>query len=596
MADGTVAAARVIPAVPSFSVDKGFWYSIPGSHRQRVSIGSIVRIPLGGRRVRGYVVEMGKRPPARLKPIGGVSGDLPIFDERLREALVWLANHYVAPVSVALERAAPPNLPSAVAARAYDPATVDHDHPLEALVNDLADGKKRPVTCLLTSWEDMSWLGPVATAVGRGKSFMIVAATAPETAMVAEAARPLLGRRVIEASGDHEASRLTKAWSTVAGNPGHLLVGTPRVASWPVADLIGVAVLEEGRRAMKDRQTPTVSARRLLMTRARLEGFGQIYVGPTPSLDLLAAGPTLTGVDRRTWPLVEVVDRTEDPPGSGLITQRARRALDGVADRNWRTFVFTHRRGFAPAFRCAQCRQLRRCPKCGSRPEPGETCVRCGEPSHPCLNCGSARFEPLGAGVGRVLNELAGRYGDLVGTAEESRPITVGTERDLAAIEGVDLGLVVDADGLALGSNYRAGEEALRILARVAGRVGRGGGRRLILQTGMVDHPLIVALRRGDPLGYLRHELAEREAAGYPPATEIMVVEVTGDAEQVDADLRLQSGDGALILGPAPSGDARRWLIQAPALGAFKAAIRTPVQKWRDSGSTVRIDVDPLDL
>ena len=103
-------AARVVPNVPSFSADDGFWYSVPEQSAGTLSVGSVVRIPLGGRRVRGWVVESTDREDSDLKPILGVSGSFPVFDEDLLTSLRWAAQHYVAPVSVMLAKSAPPNL------------------------------------------------------------------------------------------------------------------------------------------------------------------------------------------------------------------------------------------------------------------------------------------------------------------------------------------------------------------------------------------------------------------------------------------------------------------------------------------------------
>jgi primosomal protein N' (replication factor Y) len=549
--------------------------------------------------VRGYVVEIAERDPARLKPIAGVSGDMAVFDTRLRDALIWTAHHYLAPVAVTLERAAPPNLPTRPKAGTSSPPTaiLPTDHPLDELIAAVGAGRRRPVTALLNSWGDTSWLAATAPLVGVGRSVMIVVATSAEVSMVSSRAKDAIGDdRVITVSGDISDSDLTERWSEVANRAGRILVGTPRVASWPVAGLALAVVLEEGRRAMKDRQTPTVSVRRLIMTRARLEGFSQVYVGPTPSLELLAAGADMIAAGSRAWPLVEVIDRNEEPPGSGLLTARSKVAISATLNKGGRVFVFTHRRGYAPAYRCSNCREVRRCGICGSRPEPGEACPRCGAPSAACLACGGKSFEPLGAGAGRVLAEMRAVYGDQAGEAGTDRPLTVGTERDLAALPGVDLAVAVDVDGLALGSHFRAAEDALRILARVAGRVRRGSGRRLMLQTSLPDQPLVVALRRGDPVEFLEGEMKVRQTMGYPPAAEMMVVEVRGDSDMVDADLRSGADDTVSIMGPAATHDARRWLVQGPGLGAYKLALRPFVQRWRDTGSTVRIDVDPLDL
>lgn len=547
--------------------------------------------------MRGFVVEIGDRSSDRLKPIAGVSGEHDVFDTPLRDALTWAAHHYVAPLSVLLERAAPPNLPIRASAPPPVPELSPAEaHPLDTLVEAVLAERRRPVTALLSPWEDMRWLTALFPLVVDDRSVLVIVSTTAEAATIAGAARRVVGERVCEVTGELEDSAITRAWSMAASHPGQLIVGTPRVAAWPIARLAAAVVVEEGRRAMKDRQTPTLAVRRLLMTRSRLEGFAQVYVGPTPSLELLASGAEMIRTGPRAWPLVEVVDRNEEPPGSGLISQRSRAAITGMVGQGGRVFVFTHRRGYAPAYRCSACRELRRCPTCGSRPEPGEACPRCGEPSRPCVSCGAATFEPLGAGAGRVLHELRGFLGERAAAAGESAPVTVGTEADLAELEGVALAVAVDVDGLALGSHFRASEEALRILARVAGRVSRGRGHRLILQTSMPDQPLVQALRRGDPLEFLEVELAERERLGYPPARELLVIETRGESDDVDGDIRRVADDRSTVMGPALTHDSRRWLVQGPQLGRFKTALRPVVQRWRDSGVAVRVDVDPLDL
>jgi primosomal protein N' len=92
--------ARVVPAVPSFAVDQGFWYSLPPERARETSIGSLVRVPLGGRRTRGYVVELAKKSPRaldKLRPIGPLVMKYALFDDNLLRALHWAANRYVAP-------------------------------------------------------------------------------------------------------------------------------------------------------------------------------------------------------------------------------------------------------------------------------------------------------------------------------------------------------------------------------------------------------------------------------------------------------------------------------------------------------------------
>ena len=58
-----------------------------------------------------------------------------------------------------------------------------------------------------------------------------------------------------------------------------------------------------------------------------------MFIGPTPSLEVIAAGAEVTRAGPRAWPLVEVVDRREDPPGAGFLSERTIAALRAVPRR-----------------------------------------------------------------------------------------------------------------------------------------------------------------------------------------------------------------------------------------------------------------------
>jgi len=590
--------ARVVPDVPTFSVDGGFAYAVgPG---QQVAVGSVVRVPLGGRRVRGYVTDVRAGSQAGLKELRGVSGDIPVFDGRLLETVRWAAHHYVSPLAGMLGKTAPPNLPRRSEIPTWPEVAATASGPLSGLGEAAGEGRRSPATYFLASAD---WSHHVETMVGpavrAGRSALVVVATAIEADQMAAELRRTFGPRVIVATPALPDRLLTASWQVAATVPGVILVGTHRIALWPVAELGLVAIVQEGRRGMKDRQTPTIHAREIVRTRARIERFGVVYLGRVPTTEVLRAGTEIVRAPgrNRIWPLVEVVDRNEDPPGSGVLTERVRTALRHALARKERAFLFTHRHGYAPAARCSRCRTLRRCKECGARPDPGVACARCGAALGPCAACGGDRFEPLGAGVGRVV-EVARRLlgSDLVGNVEEGRPFVVGTERDLVAAGTFDLAIAIDADGLILGTNYRAAEEALRSLTRVAATVPFGRGKRLMVQTSQPDHPVIAALRRGDPIEFLESELATREEMGFPPGGELIIVEVRNGGPDSDSVIQGAVADDGTVYGPASTQRGRRWLIQGDRLSATRTRLRPAVQRLRDSGAAVRIDVDPLDL
>ena len=199
--------------------------------------------------------------------------------------------------------------------------------------------------------------------------------------------------------------------------------------------------------------------------------------------------------------------------------------------------------------------------------------------------------------MGRVVEELGRAVGASdVGTVEQGLAVTVGTERDLVAISEVDLAVAVDADGLIFGTNYRSTEDALRLLARVAGTVGDGSGKRTMIQTSQPHHPVLEALRRGEPTEFLKHELRERERLGFPPSGEVMVIEVGNAPKWAEDRIAGAVSAPAMALGPVDAFGRLRWLVQGMDLAATRQALKAVVQELRDAHAQVRIDVDPLDL
>ncbi len=540
-------------------------------------MGAIVRVPLGGRRVRGYVVETGVRDPGRLKPVAARSGNAPVFGPELLDSLIWASKHYVAPLSVVLERAAPPNNPTVRT-------------PPGLAGSPLGKWRTRPRVVVGRVPDPPALLKLVGDTLGGGGSVMVVVPTAVE----ARDMTPEIEEAVV-VHGDLDARQLTAAWARCQSGQ-TLLVGTPRVAAWQVANLELIVVVDDGRRAMKDRQTPTIHARDLVRERSKRESLDLVVTGPTPSVESVGWGSDLVEGSGRPWSLVEVVDRRDDPPGRGLIAEITRRAIQAVVAEGGSVFLFAHRRGHAAASRCIACRRLRICGSCGARLVGEGPCERCQAEAGPCPDCGGTRFEPLGSGVGRLVEE-AGRVagGRSVGAFPSSNPVQVGTERDLVELDPHDLVVMVDLDGLLFASNYRAAEEALRIGARLAGKVKRG--RRMIVQTQDPDHPVVRALQSGSVTDFLRQEVAHRGRLGYPPSGELLVVEARGphDVREVDEGLRAIAGE-AMVMGPAAGRDGSRWLVQGRTLDPVKSGLRDVLRRLRDAGVTVRVDSDPIDL
>lgn len=533
-------ASRVVPNVASFSVDQGFWYSIPPHLLNDLSVGSVVRVPLSGRRVRGWVVETVSHREGALKEVVGVSGGMPVFDRALLKTLEWAASHYIAPLSVLLAKSAPPNLPKSKRSVPITPTPPAFErHPLLSVCQAVARGQKRPSHAIVGRWQSLDWLACLGVVTGSGKSVMVVAPSAAEVEWIASVGREVLGESVVAVTGDD--SDLTRAWEHAQGGS-RVVVGTARVATWLIDDLAMMVVLEEGRRAMKDRQTPTLHVRDVVRRRSLIERAPCVFFGPTPSVEVLATGAEIVSTEGRPWPLVEIVDRSDEPPGSELLSDRVIAALRATSTARERSFVLTTRKM-----------------------------------------------------VDRLIEHVSRRLESrLVGDLESAASVVIGTERDLAGLGSMGLTVAPNADGMLLGQSYRTTEETLRQLARLANALRGGRGRRMMIQTEDPGSDLVETLRRGDPIPYLERVLVERARSGLPPSSEMIAVELRGELP-ADPDVQLAAMPHIAIVGPLVVEDGVRWLLQGD-LKEVRSQLPRLVSKWREGGTTVRIDADPIDL
>lgn len=530
-----------------------------------------------------------EEPDRPLRPVAARSGRKGVFNSVMLASLRWVASHYVAPLSTVLGRCAPPNLPR---------KQPRHHGTFEEVISgpltkwgerQIASGRTR-AGYLLAKDPMEGVVSAMAPMVRSGKNVIVTAPTVIESQAAAERLRAVFGERVVTATSDDSPKTRTDAWTQIASETGSVVVGTREVAFWG-AGTVGLAVvLEEGRRGYKSPQTPTYNVRDVLRRRSVIERFALLLTGAVPTSESISSGIEIVRSTRRIWPLVEIADRTEEAESSGTLGERVKRAiatLDGTAT----VFVLVPRRG--GVFRCGRCRELRKCPACGGSLERNGMCARCGKTLASCGACGGTRFESLGTGVPRVVEDLSRTFGSDVGSAGRGCRITVGTERDLAGLAPVDLVVVVDPDVWILAPNYRADEDALRLLVRAVVAAKHARGRRAIVQTSLVDHPVFNALRSGDPIPFMETVVARRQESGFPPVGELIALET--DARDAAGLLEEATGEASL-LGPASEGERDRWLIQGRDLTRVRLRLRNAVGHLRDGGFRVRVDADPMDL
>jgi primosomal protein N' (replication factor Y) len=311
---------------------------------------------------------------------------------------------------------------------------------------------------------------------------------------------------------------------------------------------------------------------------------------------------TSRAVERRGWPVVEVVDRRGDDPRTGLFSERLARLLHSVLDRpDGRVVCILNRTGRARLLACAQCGALGRCTRCGGALAQDDTadglqCRRCGEHRPTvCAECDGTRFRALRIGVTRATEELAALTGvealEVTGSSDPSdvgasggARLVVGTEAALHRVSRSDAVAFLDIDQHLLAPRFGAGEETLSLLARAARLVGsRDGGGRLLVQTRIPDHEVLRAAVHADPDLASGPEREIRESLGLPPFGALAVLRGPGGPAYAE---------GLAALGDITvSADGDRWLVRAPAhadLCDGLASVPRPAAR-------LRVEVDPTD-
>ena len=576
--------ARVLPNVTG--LDKHFDYLVPERFAASVTIGTLVRVPLHGRRVGGWVTALGEPPKVgrvdqhSLKEIAAITGAGPSVD--LVGLAEWAGVRWAARRRHFLVAASPTRavrqLPSA------------------QRTGRVVEPRSAATTSILRSGGGVLRLPPTAdplpcvySAAARGPTLVVV--PAPDQAR-------LMGARLRRAG--LTVAVVPDEWTSAAAGV-DIVIGA-RTAAWaPCPGIAAAVVIDEHDEALQSEGSPTWHARDVVIERCRRADVPVVVVSPCPTVTALHWRPVTrppVAREREGWPILDVVDRSEQEPWRrSLLTSTL---IGYLRDHDRRVVCVINTTGRARLLACRQCRAIARCERCegavasvdASATESGAlACGRCGA-TRPavCLECGSSAFANLRPGVTRLGEELtaaAGRPAITVTGADPDPPpaagVYVGTEAVLHRVAAADVVAFLDFDREILAPRYRAGEQAMALLARAARLMGpRARGGRIVVQTFLPGHHVIRAAQLADPGRLAEHEAGGRRMLGLPPYRALAAVSGAGSDEYV-ASLRgaeVAGSDGRYVIRADDWMELGRALLDAP----------------RPRGSRLRIAVDPPDV
>ncbi len=361
-----------------------------------------------------------------------------------------------------------------------------------------------------------------------------------------------------------------EGWERIHQGEASIIVGTRSALFLPFADLGLVWVEEEQDASYKDEHLPYYHAREVARMRGEIDRALVVYGATCPSLESYSrfplpnsnhAEPFNTQVLHKDKPKVEMIDLGSLPFGTTLAPQlmmSVRRTLEA----GQQIILLLNRKGFSRALICQDCGQAPKCLNCGltlmlfHRPA-RLVCSYCDnkqETPEICPSCQGSIFRHSGMGTQRLeeeLAELVPPYSiarldrENVKTMEEANrilqqfrqqkiQILIGTEfllhqaipptAPLVVLPQADLGLHIP--------DFRSSERTFQMLSKaVALAQNEHQLGQVILQTRMPDHHVHQAIYHGDPCIFYDQELELREALGYPPATHVILLVITGAQE-----------------------------------------------------------------
>jgi primosomal protein N' (replication factor Y) (superfamily II helicase) len=600
----------------------------------------------------GTTARGSQRAGSRPRRLADLLADGPISEDRLEAAVDdWRS---------AMRALGRRDLVERVAMSAAEPVHADPDAPTandeqRAALDNLAAGRGFRALLLegvTGSGKTEVYLQAIRDCVLAGKQALVLV---PEIGLTPQTLARFRARLGVPVHATHSGladGARARAWTAMARGEGRVLVGTRSAIFTPLPEAGLIVIDEEHDGSYKQQDGIRYHARDFALVRAKALGIPVLLGSATPSLESLhnaiAGRYTHLRLTQRAGgakpPRVRVLDVRKRLLTHGL----SQDLLDGIAAclaRGEQALVFKNRRGYAPALLCHDCGWSASCKRCdapmtlhaGAR---RLDCHHCGaRAARPpaCPDCGGLSLQPQGFGTERLEEALAARFPDtpLIRVDRETTRHRDAIEKHLAAL-GDGPGILVGTQMLAKGhdlprltlvavvgvdeglysADFRAGERLSQLLIQVAGRAGRANlPGEVLLQTHHPDHPLLLTLLGGGYPAVAALELAQREAAGFPPYEFLALLRAEAPTEEaVTAFLHdaktaaLAAGVASVVAnGPMPAPMARRagrargqLLLSAPQRPALQAALSAWVPAWYALKSARRVrwslDVDPIDL
>ncbi|SOD73700.1 replication restart DNA helicase PriA [Jatrophihabitans sp. GAS493] len=664
--------ARLMVDVPLPHLDRAFDYVVPADLDEQVSAGSRVRVRFSGRLVDAYVLERLESSDhgGRLAFVERAVGSQPVLTPATSRLFRSVADRWAGNFVDVVRLGVPPRH-----ARAEAAARLTPPGPLPAIpavatgwsryanaagfFTSLAEGgAPRAIWSALPgeSWpQRLAEAAHQSLSVGRG--VLLVVPDARDLSRLDAALTAHLGPgHHVAISADLGPEQRYRRWLAVLRGDVRAVIGTRSAAFAPVQDLGLVVIWDDGDDLHSEPRAPYPHMRDVLVLRSGQSQAGLLVGGfarTSEAAYLVQSrwGQEITAdrsVIRSSSPRISAAGddfevARDAAASSARVPSLAIRAARAALTAGRPVLVQVPRRGYVPALACARDRTPARCMTCagplamgsgGGRP----ACRWCGRPATnwACPRCGSTRLRAVVTGSARTAEEFGRMFagtvirhsgGDSVLSDVQAQPeIIIATPgAEPVAAQGYGAALLLDAWSSLSRPELNAGEEALRRWANAVALV-RADGEVVVVADSSL--PVVQALIRWDPAGFVERELPDRHALRFPPYARL--AKLTGPAHAVEDLLQqVQMPVNSEVIGTitvdepptAPSGSralgagagaeragvggagvepVERAMVRSARMsgGELAAALKAAaaVRSARKAADVVKIELDPTEL
>lgn len=621
---------RIDSPVPH--LDRPFDYAIPESMDADAKIGTRVRVRFAGRLVNGFIVDRTQTSQidGQIRPIDRVIAPEVVLTPEILQLVEAVAARYAGTFSDVVRMAVPARH---ARAEAHPTTSVGANFVCEADVADswsdyvhgpamlsrLCAGTARELRGVWAAAPARSWTGEVASAVRA----VLTRATGGVIVVVPDGwdVEQLLGAlddcrpTIAVLSADLGPERRYREFCRVLRGAARVVIGTRSAVFAPVAQLELVVVWDDANDLMWEPHAPYWNVRDVAALRSHQHGCALLVGSPSRSVEAQqwcesgfaqSIHPTRHTVKERA-PIVrgfEPGDQARDEASTAARIPRIAWLVAKEAVRTGPVLIQVARRGYVPGLSCATCRTPARC-SCGGplglAPSTRQAhCEWCGRPAvdWSCATCHDNRFRASAVGVERTAEEFGRAFpgeriiwssGDqLVRRVPAESAIVIATPGAEPVADGGYVAVVIlDARGQLQRPSMRAVEDAAQ---RWFGALMLARSKAHAVITAENASSAVQALARWDAVWLAERELADRESAGLPPASRVVVLR--GAAADIAAVNESVQGPHRLL---GPVDDRALMLMQRDAAATIARELRaiTATRSAKAAFGQVTVMVDP---